>query len=352
MMTLSAALESLEIKDGDLYQGHIMQPFLFMLGFKAPRLRQLTLHGAGDFFGSSKRFSCLTSLVVSKPVTFRQFWQIGALPQLKYFTVNLTGVSEASFVFPPSLPPPGFPQLQSLTITGRLSIITCIIGPISSNRLHELHIITRTGKDPILNRSAKDSSTGSPLWSPFLAKINQKWGQDIHALSIEQEPSSSISDLPDFSTYHFQLRCLSLRGWTVTDTQLGKLVTKFPDLMELRITGGCPFHKSLTLSGLSTLAKQCPKLALLQTSLDASILDPADDEVLSHGLRKLLLTTWQSVADKAVLARHLDRLFPRVVVEPNPDVADKETWRTVNRFVSMFQDIRRDERIRRGLKSW
>ncbi|KAF8079105.1 hypothetical protein FPV67DRAFT_1663755 [Lyophyllum atratum] len=345
---LSSVLETLQVDNSDSYDGSVIQPFLFMIAVKAPNLRHVSLGGSGKHWAKIGRFSQLSNLEISKPMDFDLLRPISTLPKLEHLKVDLMGCSIENMtpIFPAygsQEPAVLFPQLKSWTVTGRLPVISFVTDFIGSDLVRILSVTLRRG-----DGQPSPVATGESRWSSFLQKVDRKWGRKIALLSLEEEPAFCTSDWPDLQSYKFDLWRFSAQGWSVPDPQLRKIVPMFSDLEDLCLTSGSSTVTSLTLSGLRILAESCPKLLYLQASLEIGSPNLLDGDVLSHGLKEILVSSQDILKDKALLARHLDRIFPSLFVEATQDSADAKGWREVDAFLLMFQGIREDERIRTG----
>ncbi|KAJ7601549.1 hypothetical protein DFH06DRAFT_1406692, partial [Mycena polygramma] len=103
------------------------------------------------------------------------------------------------------------------------------------------------------------------------------------------------------------------------------------------------------IRSVARIAEMCPKLHELETSLSISDeLPPLSSiPIISHNLGTLTVHQSGRIADAVVLARYLDRLFPRlnVVRYTAWDGANSENaagWKQVQKLIFAFQDVRRD----------
>ncbi|KAJ7105567.1 hypothetical protein C8R44DRAFT_987579 [Mycena epipterygia] len=169
----------------------------------------------------------------------------------------------------------------------------------------------------------------------FCQKIS--CGGSLHRLEISNVVGSIATSLNPLDLRHlriFDLRnspSLSLAGVDVT-----ALATAWPALTCLAIPSG-----DLDLPSLNVLAANCPDLAYLQITLSTLNVPPFTmTPVRRHVLRDLHLSnSLCSAGSVHLLARHFDRLFPRLqsICAGGPD---QHRWKEVESMVFAFQDVR------------
>jgi hypothetical protein len=111
-------------------------------------------------------------------------------------------------------------------------------------------------------------------------------------------------------------------------------------------------HTTTTIAALWSLAELCPSLSHLQIGLDVMTIPPFfDDHVHSHGLIHLSVgshhTTNVPSKDILKIARHIDRMFPRLEDVQVHDRYSSVLWGEVQHMMSVYKTIRMDEGMRR-----
>ncbi|KAJ7105522.1 hypothetical protein C8R44DRAFT_806406 [Mycena epipterygia] len=163
------------------------------------------------------------------------------------------------------------------------------------------------------------------------------YGDSLHRVEISNVAGSMTTSLNHLNLRHlkvFDLRnspSLSLAGVDVT-----ALTTAWPALTCLAIPSA-----DFDLPSLNVLAANCPDLTYLQITLSTLSVPPFTTTALRrHALRDLHLSNSLCPAGSVhLLARHFDRLFPRLR-SIHADGTDQHRWAEVESLVFAFQDVR------------
>ncbi|KAF7353346.1 hypothetical protein MSAN_01522900 [Mycena sanguinolenta] len=102
-------------------------------------------------------------------------------------------------------------------------------------------------------------------------------------------------------------------GFSLDDSGIEAVARAWPDILTLDLPGseyrGPP--PRVTLSGIRAFARHCPRLVVLSTPFDASVV-PDEDVVLPHEALRLLIVEDAVLVDPAVVAEYLGAMFPKL----------------------------------------
>ena len=347
LLFLSSSLRRVEFVTSDRLQEPTIEEFLSVLTSIAPSLKHL------DIDGQLSTVS-LTSIAYMEHLCSLRLWrtgdyvdaillkQLGALDRLSCLTIDLAHslVSKADT----SHLRGGFKALETLDISGDLRTITGILTEISTDRLISISM------------SSWDSLIFGPHhycprdWVPLFEIVESRWPDTLRSLVIDDR--GRYPNFEDYDDYWglltifkplcslSQLEYLEIRDILYlqpTHEDFRDLVSAWPNIKSLCI----PFtyaHNSTTLLALHSVAELCPHLQYLQMSVRTENLPSFSvTPVFSHGLEILSFGN-SAVGDPLLVARHLDRLFPRLQSIEARRFSNE--WREVERLVHMCQDVR------------
>lgn len=210
-----------------------------------------------------------------------------------------------------------FPVLTTLSLTGEKPLILYILDAITGDYLESV-VIYEIGVQ-FRNANAKDQCRFYENFGRFtsLCKIRhcipECTFKEIHRQTIT--PVSIIQPLLGLK----HLNVLELQfpqpWYKISDRDISDLAFACPLLQKLCIYPvAAPLSTSNILptsTSLTSLAKSCPNLIEIDTSINMGTLSPYLPPISSHGLQKLVLHG-TSVNSPLLTARLLDRLFPNL----------------------------------------
>lgn len=231
-----------------------------------------------------------------------------------------------------------FPALRRLTVSGDLLLISSLLAQMSTQHMERLIVII----------TAASGAAENYVWTAFLTDINRKWASSLRRLAV-----TTHSPL----TQHTPVPSTHVTGEPLTSflpmpsTWRNITAIHLPPPSSAQGSG----HRFSVCAGLRFFADECPKLLDLRLAVSTTGLlptEPAPAPVSpEHGLATLVVfSSPVTLGDTAVVARHLDSLFPNlktVRAVPGYPAADVENWKHVESLVSMCQRVREADRQRR-----
>jgi hypothetical protein len=152
-----------------------------------------------------------------------------------------------------------------------------------------------------------------------------------------------------------ELRSLKLSGFlpNFTPTEIPSALAGLTNFESFSLRCDMPIAWKISL--IAALAENCPRLQEMDIAISVSDLPPfSSGVVMSHSLGKIIVHSSDRVVDTVAVARHLDRLFPRLN-SVRYDTSSGEgseveaSWAQVQELVFAFQDVRRNAWAQRGI---
>ncbi|KAJ7649498.1 hypothetical protein DFH06DRAFT_1208373 [Mycena polygramma] len=296
--------------------------------------------------------------------------RIGHLPHLTSFaagagcfaSLNLGEIAADSFeTAPPHLEQKAhgslFTQLTHLELLGGLSMegsspsFRTILEIMGTKKLHSLTL--KHGMPGLGRRKGWGSSAMTKEHEDPLPVIASRWSTSLRQLALVI--NHAHTSFTDFLSRLSGLSSLSLLGFLrVPDTvDISFAFAGLRDLQNLSLhcqwfsTGNIPIQ--LDIRSITRIAELCPELHTLSVviSLTNEVPPLSSIPMISHNLGTLTVRQSGRIADAVVLARYLDRLFPRLnaVRYTAWDGTNSENaagWKQVQKLIFAFQDVRRD----------
>ncbi|KAJ7642627.1 hypothetical protein DFH06DRAFT_1334012 [Mycena polygramma] len=271
------------------------------------------------------------------PVTNDDFLAVASLPHLRSFATDLCGWDQIDF--DSILLRSTFTALQNLTITAHHVALRRIL-PLFLPRIGAPSMISMA-----VLKSSPSYDTGTPGVETFTALsqcIATHWPTTLHTLRIQGVPCTpaEFSPIEGLTKIHTLELKQALEG-SLSDARILTIVRTWSELSALTIQGA-----EADIDFMKCLAQHCPMLRTLHVGFfPHPLADISTTPVLAHALVELRLfqlpvpeSRWNAV-DLHLLARHLDRLFPRI--ESVTGDGSNHRWKEVAKLVSMCQDVRR-----------
>ncbi|KAJ6569204.1 hypothetical protein B0H19DRAFT_1373460 [Mycena capillaripes] len=179
----------------------------------------------------------------------------------------------------------------------------------------------------------------------------RRWSQSLRQLelNVDGNQTAVVTLLGRLSA----LRNLKLSGSVDGLLPSAVFCSAFARLADLETLSfysrwGSNRHLLFNIPFIARLAALCPKLREVDIAFSGSNLPSSSTLTVSHNLRIIIVHISDTIANTVTVARHLDRLFPRLntVRYENHAVGGgsklKTAWAQVQELVFAFQDVRRD----------
>ncbi|KAJ7744749.1 hypothetical protein DFH07DRAFT_942963 [Mycena maculata] len=199
---------------------------------------------------------------------------------------------------------------------------------------------------------------GSRVGQGYIHTIAHRWSRSLRRLDFDfsylhEEELTPVNTLKSLRSLTFSGR-LSPLDSPPHSSLCTKLCAELPELEFLSLglewhpaTWGSllrPPYVAPSIVDLFCLAEKCKGLQEIELPILTNALPPVSSTpAISHGLRKINVRSTKTPPDTLGLARHLDRLFPRLnsVVCAEGGTEEKAAWAHVQNLVFVFQDVRR-----------
>ncbi|KAK7040552.1 hypothetical protein R3P38DRAFT_2694163 [Favolaschia claudopus] len=194
-----------------------------------------------------------------------------------------------------------------------------------------------------------------------ILRIIAQWSKSLY--DLEFRIASRVCDQADLRSlfgrlHHLRHLYLSAEsdGIRIPDArEFLNSLHALPDLETLHLNLTFPEH-GLGMDLVTQLAQHCPKLQFLQIPLPSTQLTLfSTTPVSGHNLKTLVVLpnpypqfNNNSLVDAVNVARHLDRLFPRLTTVryyTADGSQESQTWKNVQELIFAFQDVRRCAKI-------
>ncbi|KAJ7254225.1 hypothetical protein C8J57DRAFT_1076394 [Mycena rebaudengoi] len=198
-----------------------------------------------------------------------------------------------------------------------------------------------------------------------LFEVTMELGHDHDLYVRDVFNGHTISPLLCFSRIQ-KLDLESPGGFKLDDATAWDMARAFPELRQLSLRSSTRVHctHSLTLHGLRAFATHCPELWSISIAFDATVIPPAANcatpDIFQTELTYLFLVA-SPISSPPHVARFLSGIFPNLVVlmrfrgpmQAAITIQDCEKWDqvTVTELLSMFADVRQEERLRTAAAS-
>ncbi|KAJ7184811.1 hypothetical protein C8R46DRAFT_466968 [Mycena filopes] len=304
---------------------------IYSLGSGAPDLTYLDLRGHyTDILPSVEtlllklqRLECFLLSVASATI----FQCTAGLPRLKSLIVDKV------LPFGPlsldGVPRPHFPSLEVLTLWSTTpGLATTLLTAIQHRALTTVNFLLSGGMG--------DDETADRLYTALAA---ERTHSALHTLRIElsgQAAEPITADtlrilFPFTHLRHLELR--ALKGFDLTDALVAELARTWTRVEELSLgTLSLEYaYPRVTLAGVHTLARHCPRLSTLELLIDATavpVLDENDVWAAQERLAVLRVDT-SPITAPADVATFLAQVFPGLQEVESKD----EGWKRVDRFL-------------------
>ena len=352
---LSPLLDSLELFNFMGSENIIVGPFLAAI---SPQMLSRIVLCSGRMSGDILKkyighFKQLRSLELSYAIDMSDFtlWEVlGTLPSLANLTFSLNPE-----LHPTPDPensdsqcggPKYFEALESLCVTGSLSLTQHLLGFIDSPCLKSIEVYLV----PVFHNETTADPDSDDLFTTSMTIVDSKWSQSLKNLVIDSSFSGyyGISKCIMLFMVLHEMQTCHLTEWYIgnlqVDNDVRRLVMSWPKLRVLNLE-----QTLISLSTLMIIAENCPELRQLHIHLDTSTFPPFDtsSKSLRHNLEVLNVAedpssgsfTQSTLESQIQVSLHLDLNFPylkAIVVQPE-DV----TWSAIRDLVKLCQVVRR-----------
>ncbi|KAJ7501255.1 hypothetical protein B0H11DRAFT_2189155 [Mycena galericulata] len=306
-----------------------VETFLSMLSAKSFRLSHLYIWGYdGAALSSLKAFDALQSLelqTLEGPLSASELVEIGTMP-LQSFTTDMVGWDDLNFE---TIPPRSiFVGLVNLNVEAAGALldrnIPLLLPRLGGSGMHSISIRRRNAGLDNVNTCTVISEQISSRWAMSLKHL------ELREIPYTLDAFSSMQALTQLETLTLQ----NVISTPLSETRVLAVVRALPALTALSIEGA-----EADLTFFTCVAQSCRALRELHVGCrqykfpDSLSTTPA----LAHPLHTLRFFETKAVAPD-LLARHLDRLFPRLARITGES---SDPWDEVQKLVFMCQDVRR-----------
>ncbi|KAJ7184806.1 hypothetical protein C8R46DRAFT_466922 [Mycena filopes] len=306
---------------------------IYSLGSGAPDLTHVDLRGSNagidilpsveTLLSKLKRLESLFLLAANATI----FQRAAGMPQLKCLVVDKV------LPFGPlsldNVPRPHFPSLEIVNLWSTTpGFATTLIASIQHHALKTVNLLLSGGMG--------DDETADRLYTALAAGRTHS---ALHTLRIElsgQAAEPITADtlrilLPFTHLRHLELR--ALKGFNLTDALVAELArtwTRVEDLSLGTLSLGYAYPR-VTLAGVHTLARHCPRLRALELLIDATAVPELDEDDVWAAQERLavLRVDGSPITAPADVATFLAQVFPGLQEVESKD----EGWKRVDRFL-------------------
>ncbi|KAJ7895363.1 hypothetical protein B0H13DRAFT_2523959 [Mycena leptocephala] len=339
ILYISPSLVSLRLESSEPSE---TETFLNMLSVEASPLSELVIaHQQNTVLLFCNLFRNLQSIdlkVLSGPVTDAAFLALASLPLLRSLTTDMSGWDKLGFqsIAPGSI----FCALTHLNVAAIPGLLRRNI-PLFLPLIGATCVVSITVIQSHNYSGWQLPSASAETLTTIAQCIASRWPTTLRNLQLEglactADDFSSIQGLTNIQTLELKQ---TLQG-SLSDARILAIVRTWSQLTSLTIEGA-----DADMEFIKCLAQHCPMLRSLHVDFFPHPLpDIRTTPALAHTLYELRFARQRvehrwSYVDIHLLARHLDRLFPRVA-----SIAGEGTnhrWRDVEKLVLMCQDVRR-----------
>ncbi|KAF8879793.1 hypothetical protein BD779DRAFT_1788782 [Infundibulicybe gibba] len=374
ILLTSSTLTHLDITTDESGDSAIVMTLMSALSYRAQLLTDATFRGvlSKSCLALVPKISSLVTVVVpdlGASITMTFLHGLGAMDRLQNLDIDIQNPAIVSIMFPDRL---GFPELQTLHISGPFDIVHKFITGIASEQMTSILVSSHSNANGTLVKAipAEPDTRDPPDILDLLGYIGSRWP---HLSCIDVDLPNTTPKYPDatsFTLFQPLRNCHALTSISMnafmrppsSDQDIVDIGHLWPAVQTLRIPFS-PLPKPIaepdanvpqsqhtpTIPGLRLLAQLCPRLKTLQLSLNTSGLPEVAGEPLTHGLEVLSVGDSQ-VQDVYLVATHLDCLFPRLrtIFTTGPPGSPND-WKTVEKILRVCQAARSSDRKRTTL---
>jgi hypothetical protein len=257
----------------------------------------------------------------------------------------------------------GFPALTDLRFYGApFEFISDLTQGLSNSPVASLYLSSSDFPTEITMRSLC-LILSTHIAHSALFEVRLELGHDHDSDVRDVFDGHTISPLLCFSRIQ-KLDLESPGGFKLDDAMVWDMARAFPELRQLSLRSSTRVHctPSMTLHGLRAFATHCPELRSISIAFDATVIPPAANcatpDVFQTELTYLFLVA-SPISSPPHVARFLSGIFPNLValshfrgpMQAAMTIQDCKNWDQVVELLSMFSDVRREERLRTAAPS-
>ncbi|KAG5651948.1 hypothetical protein H0H81_006832 [Sphagnurus paluster] len=318
---------------------------LSMLAEDAQSLKTLSLGGSLStpslaYVLQLKNLQSLELRSMGDSIDSHFFKMVADLEKLVDLTIDL--YNSPSSTFPAGQ---GFKRLKKLHITAFFSVIEDILLDLSDEvELESLGFFAPPAPLPMGWETQCTS---------LFSTVHQRWPQSMRRICIDREWSNLICLPMSLSLIAPLLRIPNIEYFSVrefflpiSNEELGELASSWPSLQELHLPFDDNVAPQISFSMLYTLAALCPRLVHLEMPIDFKEIPPLPNpRPKPVALERLYIANDNppnETSELLLIARHFDRLFPRLQKLGRLQLKDLEiaTWDKVLAMIHAFRSVR------------